>query len=298
MNLIRERKVQRIKHKSVLLKETIEALKIKRDGKYIDATLGLGGHSLEICKRGAMVLGIEWDQEALNIARERLSSCSNVFLSKGNFKNIDVIAEQNGFVPTDGILFDLGVSSLQLEKGLGFSFQRDEELDMRMDPQSQGVTALDLLNILNENELYKLFNQTTQKNVARAVARAVCRARLKRPIRTTGDLVSLVAKKGFVHRRIHPATTIFLALRMAVNSELENLSLALPKAVKILKPGGRLAVISFHSGEDRIVKNFLRSNQQMSKIMILTKKPIRPTKEEIVNNPRARSAKLRVAEKI
>lgn len=293
-----------IGHEPVLKDEALELLNVKKRGKYIDATLGAGGHGVEILKRGGKLLGIDLDEEAIELAQERVESGGwridkDFVLLHENFKNLRKVAEENGFYPADGILFDLGISSMQIAGRKGFSFQKDELLDMRMDPENQGVTARDLLNGLREDQLYELFSKTTQKNMARAVARAVSGAQRVGKVETTGELVKLV--EGVWHgrkRRISPATTIFLALRIAVNSEIENLKEALPQALEVLGVGGRLVVISFHSEEDRIVKNFLKDKEKTNDIKILTKKPIVPGASEVQINPRARSAKMRVAEKI
>lgn len=286
-------------HEPVLLREALVALNIKKGGKYVDTTVGLGGHAQTICQAGGRVLGIDWDRQALEMARQRLSACPDAVLVLENFTKLAQVCQKYGFVPADGVLFDLGVSSLQLEMpGRGFSFQRDEPLDMRMNPEQQNVTAADLLNVLSEKQLNELFAKTTAQNLARAVARAVSGARRAQPIKTTGQLAEICEKLGGRRRKIHPATTIFLALRLTVNSELKNLQEALPQALEILGPAGRLVVISFHSGEDRLVKQFLRENEKAGKLRILTKKPTRPKTSEISQNPRARSAKLRLAEKL
>lgn len=291
-------KLENQEHRPVLTREVAQFLNIKKHGLYIDTTVGAGGHAQIICSSGGKVLGIDWDRQALKIAEQRLIACPDVVLVWENFSKLVEVAAKYGFFPADGILFDLGVSSMQLEtKERGFSFQKDSPLDMRMDPEHQGVKAADLLAVLSKKELYALFSQTTQKKLAWTVARAVEGTRRIKPIRTTGELVKTVEKVA-VRRRIHPATTIFLALRMAVNSELENLEKALPQAQKVLATGGRLVVISFHSGEDRIVKNFLKDREDKGTLKILTKKPIKPTDDEIRENPRSRSAKLRAAEKL
>ena len=288
-------------HEPVLLNEAIEFLNVKNGGRYIDATVGAGGHAGEICARGGNVLGMDWDKEALATAKRHLKdACPDIVLVHANFAKIADVAKVHGFVPVDGVLFDLGISSMQLkDETRGFSFQSDSPLDMRMNKEEQGVTAADLLNGLREDQLYELFAQTTQKNVARAVARTVVRARGDKRIERTSELVNLVNEVyGGRARRISPATTIFMALRMAVNSELENLEKGLEGGLEVLGHKGRLVVISFHSGEDRIVKNFLRAKSKEGEMLILTKKPVRPTDDEVYTNPRARSARLRAGEKL
>jgi len=299
-------------HIPVLLKETVGLLNVRKGGRYVDATLGLGGHSLEILRRGGEVLGIDADEESLEEAKRRIMDSGNwkIEFVCGNFRDIDGIAEARGFVPCDGVVFDLGMSSWQLEEsGRGFSFQSDEPLDMRMD-RRLAVTASDLLNGLGRDELAKLFQKYGEEQFARRIASAVVRARSLSSIRTTGDLVRIIeqvkppkagrAKGGGPRgrKRIHPATKVFQALRIAVNDEINSLRTALPRAFKILDSGGRLAVISFHSLEDREVKHLFRSLVRRGLGTALTEKPLRPTAAEVADNPRARSAKLRVIEKI
>lgn len=285
-------------HTPVLLKEVIDNLKIKQCSQYIDATVGGGGHAAAILKLKGKILGIDYDPEAIKASRKRFASaCPNTFwrLAPGNFKNLKQIAEDSGFNRVDGILFDLGVSSYQLETARrGFSFNREGPLDMRMDPGLM-VTAADLVNGLNKGELEKLFEKFSDEPRAAAIAEAIVRARKLKPIETGKQLANIVGAKR--SNRLHPATRVFQALRMAVNDELNNLNQALPQAVGLLKSGGRLAVISFHSGEDRIVKNFLKDQKTKRSLMIINKKPIQATAAEIATNPRSRSAKLRVAQK-
>jgi len=282
-------------HIPVLLKETIDLLNVKKGGRYIDATLGLGGHSLEILRYGGRVLGIEVDEESLEEAKRLIGS--KIKFVRADFKDIKRIAEENDFVPCDGVLFDLGMSSWQLEEsGRGFSFQKEEPLDMRMD-KSLAVTAADLLNSLSRDELTKLFQKYGGEQPARRVASAVVRARTLKPFETTGDLVGVVRGIKGNRGRIHPATKVFQALRIAVNDEIENLRSALPQAFKILVKGGRMAVISFHSLEDGEVKRFFKGLAGEGVGEIVTKKPITPAVQEIKANPRARSAKLRVIKK-
>ncbi len=288
-------------HTPVLLKETIDFLNIEKGKKYIDATVGGGGHTEAILKAGGKVLGIDWDPEAIEAAKRHLrTACPDAFwkIVRGSFGYLSEIAERESFGKVNGILFDLGVSSHQLEVfERGFSFQADAPLDMRMDP-GLAVTAADLLKVLSKKQLYALFIEFAQEKRAWAIADAIVRARKIKPIKTTKQLADLVVKVYGDRRkirRIHPSTKVFLALRIAINSELENLKLALPRAVGLLKPEGRMIVISFHGSEDRIVKMFFKKEK---KLKILTKKPIIPSEEELRINPRCRSAKLRVAEKI
>jgi len=288
-----------IKHKSVLEKEVEKFLATAKNGLYIDTTVGGGGHSQSILTLGGNLLGLDQDPKALQMASKHLASAcptSVYHLAHSNFANLKNIAQEFKFVPADGILFDLGISSLQLEeRGRGFSFLRDEPLDMRMDPQSQGVTAADLVNALPKRRLYELFKEVDEK-LAWPIVQAIVLKRKIAPIKTTGQLSQIVEKaykKGWIHSKVHPATKVFLALRIAVNSELDNLKKGLNSAFEILKKEGRLVVISFHSGEDRIVKNFFRLLEKEGKAEILTQKPVVATEEELRKNPRARSAKLR-----
>lgn len=269
-------------HESVMVREVLENLHLKTGSKYIDATLGTGGHTFEIIKAGGEVLGIEADPEMLAIARKRLGTKAKLIL--GNFLNIDKIAGKEGFEKVSGILFDLGVTNIHLtDDARGFSFSNpDNPLDMRINPAAQGVKALDLMNILRQDQLEELFGVTMEKGGARWLVKRVLE---RRPMSKVGDFLQactgLRGKPG-----ISPATLPFLALRIAVNSELDNLGEALPKAFNLLLKGGRMVILTFHSGEDRIVKNFNKG------LLVL------PSKEETIKNPRARSAKMRVIEKL
>lgn len=290
-------------HKPVLLKEVINYLEVIPGQKYLDATLGGGGHAGEILKQGGKLLGLDCDPEAIEAARRYLSSaCPDTSwqLARGNFAHLKKIACQYGFTPVAGVLFDLGVSSYQLETpARGFSFNSEGPLDMRLDP-SLKVTAADLVNGLSKNELSELFAELGQEHFSRSIAEAIFRARRIAPIRTTRELARIIVNVGSKRGRfdrLNPATRCFQALRMVVNDERNNLLTALSQASELLKVKGRLVVISFHSGEDRIVKNFFRSAQKEGIMQILTKKPVRPTLEEVSINRRSRSAKLRAAEK-
>ncbi|MFH1840796.1 MAG: 16S rRNA (cytosine(1402)-N(4))-methyltransferase RsmH [Candidatus Shapirobacteria bacterium] len=287
-------------HVPVLLKEVIESLQVEAGEKYIDATLGGGGHSEAILQLNGRILGIDQDPEAIKAAGKRFSSaCPKAFwqLARGNFRRLCEIALAHDFGEVSGIVFDLGVSSHQLETARrGFSFKLEGPLDMRMDPELK-VTAADLVNGLNKGELDELFKKLGGEQYSRLIAEAVCRARLKEAFRSVNQLVDLIVRVrprrgGF--DRVHPATRCFQALRIAVNDELKSLKEALPQAAELLKKGGRLAVISFHSGEDKIVKDFLKNNPELLSLM---KKPFRPGCAETEVNPRSRSACLRVGEK-
>lgn len=291
-------------HIPVLLLSAIQGLNIVPGKKYLDATLGGGGHSLEIVKQGGQVLGIDRDPEAIEFARKKIQACPDTSPPKfvlGNFANIAEIARANDFAEVDGILFDLGVSSHQLEAvHRGFSFNQPGPLDMRMGPDLS-VTAADLITVLNEGELFELFAKLGEEKFARRYAKAICSARGTKKIETCDELAKIILREApprGKHDRTHPATRVFQALRIAVNDELNSIRLALPKAADILNPNGRLVVISFHSLEDGIVKRFFQEKEKEGVFKILTKKPITPSQEEVLANFRARSGKLRVAEKV
>lgn len=268
-------------HESVMIGEVIENLHINTGSQYIDATLGTGGHALEILKAGGKVLGIEMDPEMLVIAQKRIPEGNFVL---GNFIDIDKIAKENNFTNISGIIFDLGVSNIHLTEDLrGFSFSNsDTVLDMRLNPEVQGVRATDLLNALREDQLIELFAVAMPRGGSKWLARRVINAR---PIATVGDFLGVIGELR-TKPGLNAATLPFLALRIAVNSELDNLKEALPRAFNLLSRGGRMIIVSFHSGEDSIAKEFMKS------------KLILPSKEEISANSRSRSAKMRVYEKI
>ena len=282
-------------HKSVLLKESIDYLNVRPNELYVDATLGGGGHTKEILSKGGKVIGIDVDLDALDYVRNLIHS-ENLVIEQGNFRNIDNILSKQGVTEISGIIFDLGISSKQIDTAnRGFSFSKSGPLDMRMGSDLK-VTAADLVNGLSEGELYELFYKLGEERNARRIARAIVRSRQSEKIEKTYQLAKIIeASIGRRRSKIHPATRGFMALRMAVNSELENLEEALEKSTGFLKKEGRLVVISFHSLEDRIVKKFVKGTSELVQI---NKKPIIPSDEEIKDNPRSRSAKLRVAEKI
>ncbi|HOS88426.1 MAG TPA: 16S rRNA (cytosine(1402)-N(4))-methyltransferase RsmH [bacterium] len=288
-------------HEPVLLKETIENLDVKEGGKYIDATLGDGGHSLEILKRGGYVLGLDVNEKSLKRAQLRIKKEGLDERFKGvlgNFKNIEKIGKENGFEKVNGIVYDLGYSSYELEElGLGLSFQTDETLDMRLS-NSLGVTAADLLNSLNEKDIAKLIYEYSDEKMSRKIAREIVKTRSLKRIQTTKDLVEIinsVSYPGYERGRINPATRTFQALRIVVNDEIENLKKSLPQAARLLLPGSVIVLITFHSLEDKVAKEF--SRRARPSIKEVYEKPLRPSEEEIERNPRSRSAKLRVFRK-
>ena len=309
-------------HKPVLLQKVLEALRVENGKWYVDATLGDGGHSLAILKLGGNVAGIDVDSEALKRTEERfgrlgkLERFGKFRLIQGNFRHLKSLI-QKADVADKGIkcvLFDLGVSSLQLESAeRGFSFSKDAPLDMRMDP-SLAVTAADLLKVIKKGELSELFSNLGEEKFSRAISDTLVSARevevksekLKvksfEIIKTTKQLANLVEdvyrKHGIKKWRIHPATRVFQALRIVVNDELNALREALPQALDILSKDGRIVVISFHSLEDRIVKNTFKDWEKQGLGMVVTKKPIPPSYDEVMRNKRSRSAKMRVFEKL
>lgn len=296
-------------HIPVLLKETVDALAVRRGGAYIDGTLGRAGHTREIIARGGRVLGIDRDEQALN----EVGEIENLTAVKGRHGDIKEIAYENGWKEVDGIMLDLGVSSPQLDDaGRGFSFQREGPLDMRMD-RAQGLTAAEIVNKESAENLAWIFRTYSEERQAKKIANAIVRARERgRMFETTEDLASLVSSVIGRSGPHHPATRVFQALRMAVNDELGELERALEGALSLLREGGRLAVITFESLSDRIVKRFfsshvgvMRSLQQGGeewcgtepRARAVMKKPIVSSDEECAANPRSRSAKLRVIEK-
>lgn len=273
----------------------------------LDCTVGYGGHAevvLEASSPGTTLIGLDRDAQALEFCRQRLVRFGErILLRQGNHRDLKRHLAAAGISRVDGVIFDLGVSSPQLdEPARGFSFQHDGPLDMRMD-QAGGVTAAELVNALPEGELADIIFQYGEERYARRIARAIVRERARRPIETTGALVSVIAASvpaAYRHGRIHYATRAFQALRIAVNRELESLEPSLRDAVDVLSPGGRIWAVSFHSLEDRIVKQTFRSLAQGpdARLSLLTKKPVVPGDAECRTNPRARSAKLRVAERL
>jgi len=302
-------------HVPVLLEETITALKIERGGRYIDCTVNGGGHAaaiLEASAPGGQLLGIDADPVAIKFARKRLERFGNdVILFNENFRYLESICTRSGFRPVNGILFDLGMSLTQIEDpGRGFSFQTESPLDMRFSPK-QAITAAEIVNTYSERELSNILEKYGEEWQGRKLARRIIKSR---PLKTTTELAHLIEKTvGHARGRIHPATKTFQALRIAVNQELESLQIALEQAVDLVGSGGRLVVISFHSLEDRLVKNFLRREAQgclcppdvvlckcnhVAKLKLISKKAICATPQEVWENPRSRSAKMRVAERI
>jgi len=302
-----------MQHTPVLLKEVLEGLAVKPGGLYIDATVGEGGHAeaiLEASSPDGCLLGIDVDEEAIKRASERLARFKGrVALVKASYTNLVNTARKEGFLQVDGILFDLGFALFQVEDAKrGFSFYLNGPLDMRYDRAGK-LSAYHIVNRLPEEELADIIWKYGEEPKARRVAKAIVQVR---PIRSTLELARVVEQVVGSGGKIHPATRVFQAIRIAVNRELDNLKEALPQAVELLKPGGRLAVISFHSLEDRIVKEFFRQESRdcicppelpvcmchhKATLKVITPKPIKPSPQEVEANPRSRSAKLRIAER-
>ncbi len=293
-------------HIPVLFNESIEALSIKKDGVYIDGTLGGAGHAAEIAKHlgpDGTLIGFDLDSNAIARAEEKLSTfpCKKI-LVRENFRNLDNVLAENNIDQVDGIFLDLGWSSFQIaDPERGFSFQVDGPLHMTLkdNPTDEDVTAWDIVNTWDENIIADMLYAYADERASRKIARAIVDVRKRKPIDTTFDLVavieSVLPKKAWM--RTNPATKTFQALRIATNDEYGAVKDVLSKGFEKLKPGGRFAIISFHSGEDRIVKNFFRDQAHAERAVLITKKPIIPTDEEVVQNPRARSAQLRILQK-
>jgi 16S rRNA (cytosine1402-N4)-methyltransferase len=290
-------------HEPVLVSETVTLLDPARGGLFVDCTVGLGGHSRALLEAGASrILGLDRDPDALTIAASALSAFADrVELVHADYRDLDRVLDARGIDGVAGALADLGVSSLQLgADGRGFSFQRDEPLDMRMD-RTAGPTAAELLADVGEEELANVIFQHGEERYSRRIARAVVHARLRSPLATTGQLAEIVRRSIPVRgrQRIDPATRTFQALRIWVNRELEGLDVFLAAAARRLLGGARLAVIAFHSLEDRIVKHTFRALAHgEAAIRILTKRPLEAGEDEVARNPRARSAKLRAIERL
>ena len=307
-------------HVSVMTNEVLDNLITRRDGLYVDATLGLGGHTksiLDTTKNQAKVIGLDVDQEAIDIAQNNLSKYnSNVVFRNSNFSEIDRVLLDLEIGEVDGIVADLGMSSYQLDLSeRGFSFNRDEKLDMRMDSRLR-FTAYDLVNEMSVDEISKVLKVYGEERWSRRIAKRIIQARSEKPISTSAELANVVYEavpKKFHPAKTHPATKTFQAFRIAVNHELDSIEEFITKAIPFLKSGGRLVIISFHSLEDRIVKTQFQHFSspcicppdlpmcgcgKRSEIKILTRSPLSPGEAEVLNNPRSRSAKMRVGEKI
>lgn len=294
-------------HKPVLLDKILKVFDPQSNENYIDCTINGGGHSLailDLIKPKGKVLGIDWDRTLIDLLGAQVNSddAERLILVSANYAHLKNIVKDNLSGEVSGILFDLGFSSYHIEGSRGgFSFLRNEELDMRYNRQGDLPTARELLASLDEEELVGIFKNYGQERFSKNIARAIVEQRTKSPIKTTNDLVSIIegAVPGkYRHGKIHFATRSFQALRIAVNRELENIKQGIGSAIEILRSGGKLSVISFHSLEDSVVKNLLREAEAKKEVLILTKKPIMASARENNENRRARSAKLRIVQKI
>ena len=291
-------------HTPVLLQEVLQWLRIKSDGIYIDATLGAGGHSAAIAAKlssgpwPGRLISLDQDERALELARENLKPWKDVVtLVKSPFSRIAEVAQELGIPKVDGVLADLGVSSMQLDQAArGFSFREAGPLDMRMDAATD-LTADEIVNRWSEKEIADLLYREADEHDSRRIAKAIVRAR---PLRDTAHLATTVAgaRKQWGRQRLHPATKTFLALRIAVNREMEELGQFLSRTPATITPGGRWVVLSYHSREDRLVKRAFQEGERQGTLCVLTKHVIQAGEEELANNPRSRSAKLRCAEKV
>ncbi|MCK5027554.1 MAG: 16S rRNA (cytosine(1402)-N(4))-methyltransferase RsmH [Candidatus Pacebacteria bacterium] len=294
-------------HIPVLLKETIEGLTLKAGDVIVDGTINTGGHSLEISKRigkDGYIIGIDRDSDALSLAAERLAQVDpKVILIHGNYRNVDTFVKKEGFDTVSGILLDIGFSSRQLaDSGRGFTFAKDEPLLMTFDPSpaEDMLTAHEIVNTWDEENIADIIYGYGGEHFSRRIARNIVKKRDEGEINSTKQLAEIIEESvpsRYRKKRIHPATKTFQALRITVNDELGSLREGIENSFKVLQKGGRLVIITFHSGEDRIVKNLFKDLAQKQEIEIITKKPIVPTEEELKNNPKAGSAKLRIAQK-
>ncbi|GAB6072966.1 16S rRNA (cytosine(1402)-N(4))-methyltransferase RsmH [Venenivibrio stagnispumantis] len=292
-----------IEHYPILHKEILEFAKTVEGKIFVDATVGGGGHSYLFLKNfpDKFLIGIDRDDFAIEKAKERLKEFEGRYiLIKESFKNLDKVLKSQNIDKASLFLFDLGVSTFQLKMERGFSFQREEFLDMRMD-KSQELTAYDVVNYYTEQQLYKIIKDYGEEKFAKCISKKIAWQRKIKKIETTKELADLIVScypPKLRYGRIHPATKTFQAIRIVVNDELSQIEEGIKKAIQLIEKNGLIMVISFHSLEDRIVKNLFKSYKELKKIEILTKKPITPTEEEIKENPPSRSAKLRIAREI
>lgn len=290
----------KINHVPVMRDEVLENMNIKKNGIYIDATVGLGGHSRGILDKEneCVLIGIDRDDAALERSQEHFKDDNNVSLVRDSFSNIASVASKLGYEKVDGILLDLGVSTLHLKSDdRGFSFMSDEALDMRMD-RRQKLTAKEIINRYSEKDLANIIWEYGEEGRSRRIARAIVWSRQRKPIHSCSELAAIIEKSIGRRGRIHPATRTFQALRIVVNKELNELSSVLESGAGILEKQGRMCVISYHSLEDRIVKNAFKKLAKEGLFRIITKKPLTPSQEEKKFNPSSRSAKFRVVERL
>lgn len=284
-------------HVPVLRNEVLDYLQVQSGKKYIDGTAGGGGHTAEIVKQGGLVLCIDQDQEAIEHLQNKFKDEQRVRIVKGNFSDIAKLAHLQDFQNCSGILFDLGMSSFQIDaSSRGFSFLKDQPLDMRMNIDTE-LTAHEIVNRWHQEDLEEIFLKYGEEENARQIAEAIVLQRKEKKFETTKELVDLLIKIGRGNTKIHPATRVFQALRIAVNMELDVLKIGIMDAIELLEPRGRLVILSFHSLEDRIVKNMFREMEKEGHGVVLNKKPITASMQETETNRRSRSAKMRVFEK-
>jgi 16S rRNA (cytosine1402-N4)-methyltransferase len=299
--------MKNLTHIPVLIDEAVQGLAIRENGVYVDATVGFGGYTELIASQlgSGKVIGIDADKQALNLVEKRLSAQiaeGKIILKHNNFRFIEQLLAELRINSVDGIVADLGLSSMELDDiSRGFSFRDEAPLDMRFDINSDGMTAEDIVNTYSQDDLTHIFKSLGDEPFSGRIARVIVENRKKKAIKTTTDLVNIIMSivpAKFAKKSIHPATRVFQALRMEVNDEIGALNSLLASALNLLNSSGRLAIVSFHSGEDRIVKNVFRDWKMEGFVNVLTKKPIIPSELELNENPRSRSAKLRIIEKI
>lgn len=287
-------------HKPVLVKEVIKFLNPQKNQNFIDATYGFGGHSKELLKYikpNGKILALEWDPFLVGINKKNLMKEKNIILKNANFKKIKKIVKELNFTNIRGIIFDLGISSWHLEESnRGFSFKKDEFLDMRINPKEIKVTAFEIVNYFSKEKLIEILEKYGEEKKAKEIAEEIVSRRKMKKIETTKELADIILEVYKKKDKIHPATKTFMALRSFINNELENLEEGLKQGFDVLEKGGRIAIITFQGLEDKVVKKIFKQLRHKRAIMI-TKNVVRPSKKEILENPRARSAKLRVIQK-
>ncbi|GIW66466.1 MAG: ribosomal RNA small subunit methyltransferase H [Candidatus Parcubacteria bacterium] len=288
-------------HKPVLLKEVIEYLQPNKNENFIDATFGLGGHSFELIKYikpKGKILALEWDPYLVEIIKHKIMKEKNIILKNKNFKYIKKIAKEESFSNIKGVIFDLGISNWHYKKSQrGFSFKDKKSLDMRINPYETKITAFDVINYFSKDQLVEIFSKYGEEKKSEIIANEIVKKRKEKKIQSAYELSEIIAKLNVNRKsKINPATKIFMALRMFINQELENLEIALEDAYDILIKGGRIVIITFNGLEDKVVKKFFKKIKS-KKAVIITKKVIRPKLKELKSNPSSRSAKLRVVQK-
>ena len=287
-------------HKPVLLNEVIKYLEPKPNQNFIDATYGLGGHSKELLKYikpNGKILALEWDPYLVELNQKELMGSKNIILKNTNFTKIKKLVKEMNFTHIKGVIFDLGISTWHLEKsGRGFSFKKNEFLDMRINPKEIKITAFDIVNKFSKEQIIEILEKYGEERKAKDIAEAIVNARRVKRIETSKELADLIVKVYKSRKKIHPATKTFMALRVFINKELENLEEGLKQAYSVLDKGGRITIITFQGLEDKVVKKVFKELKKQ-KAKMITKNVVRPTRKEVLENPKARSAKLRVIQK-